>query len=145
MRRFNRRWSDEIADISTLPEFQNAYVEILDPSVQGEYDIETGEWSFPDDQYLYQGRARVKDVRWGSFHGGESQFNVKTVTSIRVQVPKNSMKMPPKGAPVRVLKSADNPDLEGTVFLVSDGFQGGTQASRTFEAAVDSDAEVSSG
>lgn len=144
MRRFKgRTWTDEIAELSTRPEFQNSTIRVLDPSVTGTYDIETGKWEYDEDEnfVIYEGRARIRDVRWGVYSGGESQFNTKSISNIRVQVPKEAMPHPPKGAPVEVLECSDNSGLVGTLFLVTDGFQGGAQASRTFEAAVDSDAE----
>src|SRR5699024_8794779 len=131
MRKFRKSWTDEIAEISTLPEFQNATIRVTDPNITETYDIETGTWVYDDDvnPVLYEGRARIRDVRWGVYSGGESQFNTKSVTNIRVQVPKDAMPHPPKGAPVKVLDCSDNPGLIGTLFLVSDGFQGGAQAS----------------
>lgn len=141
MKRFDTNWTDEIAEISTLPEFQNSTVEILDPSLRGEYDIITGEWTYPDENpVVYSGRARVKGIRWGVFYGGESQANAKTVTSIRVQLPKNSLGPIKKGASIVVLSSEDNPQLEETQFTITSGFQGSAQAARTLEASLDGDA-----
>jgi len=140
--RFSKHWTDEIAEISTLPEFQNSSIEILDPSIEGEYDIYTGEWTYPSGtRTIYTGRARIKAIRWGVTYGGEGQANAKTVTAIRVQVPKEAVGKVLKGAAVTVTASDDNDSLEGTRFVVTSGFQGSAQASRTFEASVDGDAE----
>lgn len=145
MRDFSSKaWTDEIAELSTLPEFQNASIEIWDPSITGTYDVVTGEWTHPEDEdpILYEGRARVRDLRWGVFSGGEAQFNTKSLSTIRVQVPKNAVGRLPAGASVIVRECDDHPALVGVIFAVTDGFQGGAQAARTFEASVDSDAEL---
>lgn len=142
MSRFAKHWTDEIAEISTREEFQNALIEIWGASEEAVYDIDTGEWTYPTNpEPIYVGRARIIDVRWGVSYGGESQGNAKTVTSIRVQVPKNSVGKILKGAGVTVISSQDNPSLGGTRFKITSGLQGTAQAARTFEAAVDGDAE----
>lgn len=141
--RFAAHWTDEIAEISTLPEFQNASIRILGVQEDPEYNIDTGEWEYPngEPEPIWEGRARVKAVRWGVFYGGESQSNSKVVSSIRIQTPKNSVGRLLKGTSVVVLSSDDNDDLPGHLFNITSGFQGSAQAARTFEAALDGDFE----
>ena len=139
--RFSGHWTDEIAEISTLPEFQNSTIRILGVQEDPEYNIDTGEWEYPngEPEPIWEGRARVKAVRWGVFYGGESQSNSKVVSSIRIQTPKNSVGRLLKGTSVVVLSSDDNDDLPGHLFNITSGFQGSAQAARTFEAALDGD------
>lgn len=141
--RFSGHWTDEIAEISTLPEFQNSRIRILGTQSDPEYDIITGEWVYPDGEPepIWEGRARIKAVRWGVFYGGESQSNSKVVSSIRIQTPKNSVGRLLKGTSVLVLESDDNDDLPGVLFNITSGFQGSAQAARTFEASLDGDFE----
>lgn len=136
------RWTDEIAEITTAPEFQNATIEIYDGATETVYDFETDTWTVDEPGGLvYAGRARVKDIRWGVFSGGESQANAKTVTAIRVQVGKNAVGRVPPGTTVLVTGSDDGLDVIGRLYKVNSDSQGSAQASRTFEAALDGDSE----
>lgn len=91
MYNFNSNWTDEIADITNLPEFQNVLVEILDPTAEKVYDFDLGDYVYPNGvPKLYEGRARVKDYRWGVFVGGEAQANSNIITAFLIQLPKGA-------------------------------------------------------
>ena len=83
---FPGEWADEVVAVSALPEFQNASIEIRDPSLltSREYDVDTGEWTYTGDSLIYSGQARIIAPRWGSDEGGISSSNSFTATPIRV-------------------------------------------------------------
>lgn len=138
-------WADEIAEVSTQPEFQRAVIRIEDPSLltQKSYDIETGEWTITGDPVVYDGQARVIGVRWGVQSGGESQANATTISAIRVQIPQHAVGRVKKGCKV-IVKSAPNLVLTSYIFTVTSDMQGSSDASRTFECALDIDVERTS-
>lgn len=71
-------WADEIAEVSTQPEFQRAVIRIFDKSqatLVTPYNIETGIGPIYTGGDLYplgdeDGRARIIGVRWGVQSGG---------------------------------------------------------------------------
>lgn len=140
-------WADEVAAESTKPQYQQARVEIHDPSlITRDYDVETGKWTITGDGLLYptgdeDGRARIIGVRWGVFSGGESQSNATTLASVRMQIPQHAMGRVKRGCVVKVL-SAPNTVLTEYSFKVTSDFQGSSDAARTFECAVDMDSVV---
>ena len=92
MYEFPTEWPDEIAEVSTDPEYQNALVTLIDPErvVDGEYDTETGEYGpVTDDGSVWHGRARLIGVRWGVTRLNEDTWNADTQTAIRAQFPYN--------------------------------------------------------
>lgn len=143
MYNFNSNWTDEIADITNLPEFQNVLVEILDPTAEKVYDFDLGDYVYPNGvPKLYEGRARVKDYRWGVFVGGEAQANSNIITAFLIQLPKGTPGVFPRRSPVLVLECEDNPHIIGKQYSISSDAMGGTMASRTFEASLDGDSIV---
>lgn len=143
---FATNWYDEIAAESTKAEYQTAVIRIEDPSLvtYGEYDVETGKQEVTGDPVIYptgdgDGRARIIGVRWGVFSGGESQANAKTISSVRVQIPKDAVDRVKKGCKVFIESTPENPALEGLMLTVTSDFQGASSASRTLECALDGD------
>lgn len=141
-------WADEIAKVSTQPQYQRAVIRIEDSSLltQSEYDIETGEWAVEGDPVIYpvgdeDGRARIIGVRWGVQSGGESQANATTISAIRVQIPQHAVGRVKKGCKVFV-ESAPNLVLSSYIFTVTSDMQGSSPAARTFECSLDIDVQV---
>lgn len=173
MLKFKNDWAADIARITTRPEFQNAKIRIEDPSLAEPVENEAGEWVYPEgsDAVVYEGRARIIAVRWGVSTGGEGRSNADTETSIRVQLPRTYPVIAPgygeapygwdpyaggedipgtymrfrKGCVVYVTECEQNPVLTEFSFRVTSDMQGSSAASRTFEAALSSDVEVSNG
>ena len=148
MLKFAKDWAQEVADVSTLPEFQTATVRLEDPSLlvpTGEYDIETGTQEFTGDPVIYRGQARIIGVRWGVESGGESQANAKTVKAIRIQFLYNAVGRVRKGFVLYVEDGGRNPNLENYLFTGASDIQGSASAARTVEFYVDSDVEVQDG
>lgn len=145
MLKFDKDWPQEVADISTLPEFQNAEVRIATPAVY-DYDVITGEnVVVTPEVLLYEGQARIIGVRWGIFYSGQTQANSRSEKSIRFQIPYQSADRVNTGAIVKVTSSPRNPVLLDYVFTITNDFQGSNSAARTFEASMDGDSQVANG
>lgn len=140
-------WADEVAAESTKPQYQQARVEIHDPSLLvREYDVDAGQWTITGNSKVYpvgaeDGRARVIGVRWGVFSGGESQANATTLAAVRVQIPQHAVGRVKRGMTVKVV-SAPNPVLSEYAYKITSDFQGSSDAARTFECSVDMDSKV---
>lgn len=143
MRSFTTDWADEIVQESTKPEYQNAEIRLHDESlVTSDYDVETGEWTVVGNGDIYTGPARIIGVRWGVFHGGESQANASTEKAIRVQLPFQAVGRVKKGVKVFIESCPRNPVLETYLFAVTSDFQGSMAGARTLECALDGDVEI---
>ena len=142
-----KHWSEQIADITSRPEFQTATVRLEDPNrlTPGDLNEETWEYEYSGNPVVYEGRARIIGVRWGVGSGGESQANAKTLKAIRVQFPPQAVDRIRKGFALYVTECERNPVLTEYVFLATNDFQGSSAATRTVEFALDSDVEVSDG
>lgn len=139
---FTSDWADEISELSTLPEFQTAEVEIIDPSlVESEYDIETGETITVGDGVIYSGRARVISSSRGSDAQGSGQFNPTALESVRVQLPREGTTdlAIRKGCFLKVTAAPRQPRLTDYVFTALNDFQGASSAARTIDFVVDMD------
>lgn len=140
-------WANEVAEESTKPQYQQARVEIHDPSLQTRtYDVDTAKWTITGDSKVYpvgdeDGRARLIGVRWGVFSGGESQANATTLTAVRLQIPQHAVGRVKRGMTVKVL-SAPNPVLKEYSIKITSDLQGSSDAARTFECAIDMDSKV---
>lgn len=143
MRKFRGSWTDEIAELSTDAEYQDSEIVLIDSSVKPDYDIKTGEYSYPPgfDPVIFRGGARIKPVRWGVFSGGESQANAKVATTIRIQIGKDGIGRVQRGTSCVVLSAPDNIAMPNSLYNITSGAQGSATASRTFEAAIDGDSE----
>lgn len=139
---FSSAWTDEIAETSTDPVFQNATVEITFVVEEGEKDVDTGEVIGRVIATLYEGRARIIAVRSSIFQQASSQMNSHVSEFVRVQLPKNSVDRVYTGATVRILASDDTPALVGRRLMVMSDLHGASSASRTLECGYDNDQMV---
>jgi hypothetical protein len=139
-------WADAIAEVSERPEFQRASIRIAQPAEpvdpdEDYYNPETGEFEYPEDVNLYEGRARIMPIRESSDDMGG--INRTTVIGIRVQIPRADANFRiRRGIRIFVDASPDNPSLVSRVFTVSDDYQGSSAASRTVMAYADMDDSV---
>lgn len=147
MYEFPTEWPDEIAEVSTLPEYQNATVTLIDPDLVVEtYDTETGEYTVESDGEVWSGQARIIGVRWGVNRLNEDTWNADTQTSIRVQFPRDPELLDyriRRGVVLRVDECVRNPVLQTYVLTATSDLQGSNSAARTVQFAMSSDAEVS--
>lgn len=148
MYQFASTWTDEIADESTKPEYQNATVTLIDSSlVTGDYDPETGDYTVTGDPEFWSGRARIMPMRWGVNRENSDFANSNTQTAVLVQFGKNedfggtpNTYRVKKGVGMRVDASPDNPSLETMYFTCTGESQGSNAAARTLEFSQDGDA-----
>jgi hypothetical protein len=163
-------WAEEISEETSREEYQNAEIQILDDTLltSKEYNYDTATWDIQGDPQIYRGRARIIPVRWGTETGGESQANSTTLKAVRVQIPRIGLDASVYGeglygvgpygyvtgsgaatdgrvrrnAKVLILSCPRNTSLEGRVATITSDLQGSMSATRTFEAAIDIDAEM---
>ena len=139
---FGAFWSDEIAAETGKSEYQSVEVQIIDTSIVPEYNVITGEYTYPPgyDPQIYAGQARLIFPRWGVFTGGESQNNAKTNNVARLQIPQHALgAVVARGHRFKVTAAVRNPSLVGRGGTITSDAQGGSAATRTFEASWDGD------
>lgn len=138
---FSADWAQQIADISTRPEFQTATVRIVDASqIETDYDYDTGEIITVGDGVIYEGRARVIGITKPN-NVSSGQMNVTALSGVRVQIPREGTTdlAVTKGMFLYVTSAPRQPRLTDYVFTAVGDFQGSSSAARTFEFAVDQD------
>lgn len=147
-------WTDAIAEVTTLPQYQNATVVLVDPELveSTPYDPETGEEGVvTNNGVFWTGQARIAAIRWGVNRENTELANANTEKSIRVQFPQeqNFGTTPApiyrirRGIKMFVTACDKNPTLLTYPFVCTSDVQGSHTASRTIEFAVDGDAVVS--
>lgn len=143
---FPDSWTDEIAEISTLPEYQTAVIKIVDPSSGNRtYNPDTNTWTGSLGASVYEGQARIIGIRWSVFYGGEASANAQNITGVRVQLPRekdggtSTFSRIRRGYKMFVTDCPQTPVLKDMIFSVSSDFQGSSSASRTIEFALDGD------
>lgn len=140
---FSKDWGQEIAEISTRPEYQTAKVRITSSDIedQGVYDIDTGEWSEGmATVVLYEGQARFVPIRWGVDARDTHIFNASTTTRLRVQVPESELQDEvPRGSLVTILEAPFAPHMVNATSVVVGGVQNSSNGSRNLETEWNSD------
>lgn len=140
MRNFDTFWAEEISEALGTDEFQTLTVELWDTSIQPEYDIETGEYNYPENApIVYSGQASVIFPRWGVFSGGEGQSNAKTNNVARVKLPRFAVGIVSRGWRFKIIESPENPALLGRWLTITTDSQGSSAVNRVFECSWDSD------
>lgn len=142
MRSFNDSWDQEIANITTAQEFQNATVEFYEPAVvsDADYNITTGIWTKTGTP-IASLKARVVPVRSPAHREAGETLNATSVTAVRIQVPRDSAVEGRlhKGVEAFVTECDRNPALLSRTFTLVSEIQGSASASRTFLFATDED------
>lgn len=136
---FSTKWTDEIANVSSSPEFQTAEVTITYAVSDGEYDIETGQGGERIIETLYSGPARVIAIRTSVFRQAAAQMNSHVSEFVRVQIPKNATGRVLTGSVVTIDSAPDTPSIEGRRLMVNSDFHGASSATRTLECGYDND------
>lgn len=130
-------WAQEVEDVSTLPEFQNANVTIYVPSYGGSWNVDTNtETGGTPASLIYQGRARVVGIRSSS--RDQKNYDPTTLKSVRLQVPRSGIsKRVPDQARAYFTDGGRNPQLTQYGFTVNSDFNSSHVAAYTFELTVD--------
>lgn len=144
-------WAAQIDAVSSLPEFQNCTVEILDPTlITSVYDIETDTFTQSGDGRVEfadgskQTQARVIGIRADRPNGGAATDNPTGIQSIRVQIPFSQFPgRVMKDWHIRIVDGGRNPALESYLFSVTADTFSGARASHTIHAVVNVESEVS--
>lgn len=142
--KFSTHWADEVVAVSTLPEFQNALVSLIDPDkVELDYDWVTDTETVTNDGVVWTGRARIIAVQQAKNRENDDTANSKAVTNVRVQFPYQAVGRVRRGVILRVDECERNPVLEDLVFTASSDFQGSSAGARTILFVLDGDSQVS--
>jgi nitrite reductase/ring-hydroxylating ferredoxin subunit len=133
-------WAQEVEDVSTLPEFQNASIIIFTPAHGGKYNIDTGTVTGGvAAEKLYDGHARIIGLR--SRNQNDEAFNPTALKAVRVQVNRAGISgRVPNNAKAFFTNGGRNPQLEDYLFNVNSDFNSSQVAAYTFEMTVDLDA-----
>lgn len=130
-------WAQEVEDISTLPEFQNANVTIYIPAHGGTWDVDTNkETGGTPAELIYRGQARVVGIRSSS--RDQQNFDPTTMKGVRLQVPRSGIaKRVPDQARAFFTDGGRNPQLTAYEFTVNSDFNSSQVAAYTFELTSD--------
>lgn len=135
MYQFDTDWAQEIADISTLPEFQNASVVLFVPGEASYNDDD--EYVVNDPTLIYKGRCRVVGLR--SAFNDIQAGNPDSLKPVRVQLPEVPPRMP-ENTQAYFTDGGRNANLTSYVFNVNSDFNSSHVAAYTLELTVSMDA-----
>jgi hypothetical protein len=136
---FTKPWSDEIAEITTKKPYQNAVIEIIDPSLMEEtYDYTTNTYLSENDGVVYRGRARV-GTRTGQLDVPPGdRGNPTGEKKVIFQIPPTAYFGPiQRNFRIRIVDGGESYALEFYMFTVSADVNSSHMASRTIEAIAD--------
>lgn len=138
---FTNDWAQEIADISGDPEYQNAEIEIRDPSLLTRTGNPLDGYDYTGDPVVWLGRARIASNRSSVGAGGTTSTNPTNIKAMRVQIlyDQNFTRVK-RGWQVRVTDGGRNSRLESYLFNVESDVNSSHVASLTFECTVDVEA-----
>lgn len=130
-------WEAQIAEVSSLSEFQNATIQIIDPSqLTKVYDYATNAYTVTGDGVVYTGQARIQPQRGAR----DEMFMVgdpSAAKSILVQIPSSEVDFIKRGFQVMVTDGGRNASLVNLLFTVVADVNSSHMASHTFECVVD--------
>lgn len=139
MYEFEDDWAQEIADISTDPEYQNAHIVLYVPGEQGDIDVDTGTYPDAEDPTLvYDGQARVVGIR--SYRESQENSNPTALKPVRVQLLDRNLGRIPNNAKAYFIDGGRNVQLTDYIFNVNSDFNSSHVAAYTLELTVDLDA-----
>lgn len=136
---FDTDWAQEVADVSGEVEYQNAEIEIRDPSlIVRTGDIENGYEYDDEDVVVWTGQARIASTRSDVNAGGTTSTNPTSIKSMRVQIPydKDFMRVK-RGWEIKVTDGGRNSRLEDYLFAVESDVNSSQVGSLTFNCTVD--------
>jgi len=142
---FRKKWSEEISEVTNISEYQNAIIQIIDPSALVEtYDYATNTYTASGDGVVYEGRARM-GTRTGQLDvppgdRGNPTGEKKTI----FQIPHDAYVGPIKrNFRIRIVDGGEAYQLENYMFTVQADVNSTHMASRTIEAIADVTADSS--
>lgn len=130
-------WEEQIADVSGLPEFQNATIKIFDPSLLTKtYSYDDNSYTVSGDAEVYDGQARVQPMRSATEVGGGPIDDPSSASRIMVQIPYSSNLLVERGFQIQVTDGGRNSNLETYLYTVLADVNSSHMASHTFECVV---------
>lgn len=132
-------WETEIATVSSLPDFQNATIRIVNPSaLTTTYDYATNDYTVTGDGLVYEGQARVKPINASRNFDQAYVEDPTTAKNVRVQIPSSALPETPirRGFQVQVVDGAFGKVLEQYLLTVTSDVPSSNMASRTFDTVV---------
>lgn len=137
---FTSDWAQEVADVSGEPIYQNAEIEIRDPSLVTRTGSVAGgdlEYDFSD-VVVWTGQARVASTRSDIGAGGNTSTNPTSIKAMRVQIPYDKdFTRVLRGWQIRVIDGGRNDRLEDYLFAIESDVNSSHVASLTFNCTVD--------
>jgi len=134
---FSTNWAAEVAEISTLSEYQNAFIRILDDSLLTEtYDYATNEYTSDGDAVIYEGRARISTKASQIDIAPSVQGNPTGEKKLIVQIPAFAGVIK-RGNKVQILSGGRAARLTHAMFTVQSDINSSHMGARTFEAVAD--------
>lgn len=135
---FDEDFGAEIAEISGLVEYQNATVDIRDPTLEDfTVDVENGDTTLTGDPLVWSGQGRVSMLRSSVDVGGNSSTDPSAIKGVRVQIPHGSYAgRIRKGWFIRVVSGGRNTGLTTYNLVVDSDVQGSHEASTTIQCSI---------
>lgn len=134
---FDADLGSSVATVSTLPEYQNAVIIILDDSLLTEtYDYATNSYTSEGDAVIYNGRARISTKASQVDIAPSVQGNPTGEKRLIVQIPAFAGVIK-RGNKVRVVSGGRAARLEQSMFTVQSDINSSHMGARTFEAVAD--------
>lgn len=128
-------WQADIASVTESTEYQNAIIQITDPSaLTTTYDYETNAYTVTGDGLVYDGQARVQPNRSAREIDYAPVQDPSSAKAILIQIPSAEVVSIKRGFQVRVTDGGRNSALEGFLFTVVADVNSSNMASHTFEA-----------
>lgn len=137
---FSTDWAQEVTDVSNLPEYQNAVIEIRNPKlIVRTGTLESG-YTFTGNPVVWTGQARVASTRSSVSAGGTTSVNPTSIKSMRIQIP-YSRDFPRiiRGWQVRVIDGGRNGRLPDYLFSIESDVNSSHVASITFDCSIDTE------
>ena len=138
---FTENWAQEVADVSGLPEFQNALIEIRDPSlISTTFNVKLGPSATVQtgNSVVWSGQARVADYRSVLSIGSPTAADPTTYKLMIVQIPyiPNFMHVK-RGWQIRIVNGGRNASLEQYLFNVDSDIATSNVGSTTIHCSID--------
>lgn len=142
------RWTAQIVDISTAPEYMNAVVDIIDPEkivVSGPWNIDTNTPPavIEDGVIARDVPARINWPLRAVADPGTKDGNPAEVRPGRMAIPWSVYNGPLRtGLLVHVTNGGDNPDLPRYLLRIEEAINASDSASRVMKIAVEGEANT---
>jgi hypothetical protein len=84
---FEISWAQEVADVSGDSEYQNATIQIRNPTLLTRVGSITTGYTYTGNPVVWSGQARVASTRSSVNNGGTTSTDPTSIKQMRVQIP----------------------------------------------------------